>query len=89
MDGAKRSLHRKFSIRDQISFFSKLKKESFAEALLLRVGLQVVDTLKTMQLLYSISTSANSLLPIMIKRFTLSLMVSDLVIMYSKLEVIN
>ena len=87
-DGAKRFLDRKFSIRDQILFFFKLKKEWFAEGLLLRVGLPVVHGRTTMQLLYSISTT-NSLLPVMITRFTLSMMVSCLVVMYWKLEAIN
>ena len=88
MDGVKKSLGRKFSIKDQLLFLSKLKKELFAEASLLRVGLQVVDLLTTMQLLYSISTT-NSLLPIIMKRFTLKIMVSCLVVASSQLEAIN
>ncbi len=89
MDGVKKSLPKKFLIKGQILFLSKLKRESFVEASLLRVGLPVlVYILTTMQLLYSISTT-NSLLPIMIKRFTLSMMVSYLVVMYCKLQAIN
>ncbi len=89
MDGVKKSLPKKFLIKGQILFLSKLKRESFVEASLLRVGLPVVvHMLTTIQLLYSISTT-NSLLPVMIKRFTLSMMVSCLVVVYWKLEAIN
>ena len=89
MDGVKKFLPKKFLIKGQILLFSKLKRELFVEASLLRVGLPVVvHMLTTMQLLYSISTT-NSLLPIMITRFILSMMVSYLVVMYWKLEVIN
>ena len=90
MDGAKKHLLRESLIRDQQSFLLKLKKKSFAEDSLLRVGVaMVVNGLTTMQLSYSISTSANSLLLVIKMQFTLSMMVSDLVLMYSKLEVIN
>ncbi len=81
MDGVKKSLLKKYLIKGQILFLSKLKRELFVEASLLRVGVtEVVYILTTMQLLYSISM-ANSLLPIMIKRLALTIMVSCLVIM--------
>ena len=87
MDGVKKSLPKKFLIKGQILFLSKLKMESFVEASLLRVGVAVVHGLTTMQLLYSIST-INSLQS-MIMRYALPMMVSGLVVASSQLEAIN
>ena len=70
MDGVKKSLPRKFSTKDQRLFSSKLKKELFVEASLLRVGLPVLEHgIKTMQLSCSISKK-NSFLANLKEQFT-------------------